>query len=170
MVSNFNRPAAPMHAEDSFGVVRLELRNIVGMVTLLLLCGLLQVSDARADTSESDFLHKWNQVEALYHEIDGSDVSLTGAIGTMVGDDLFLASQDVDGLIHVELEAGRQARDAIQGCSVIGMTGGREEGFTKRKDGCMVEVKGEAKIGFDYPVFAPHYTLKLYVYELRRLP
>ena len=89
------------------------------------------------------FFEILQEQDALYQELNGQEVILVGAMGSIVGEDIYFVNEKIVGLIPVEFDSKRSATAKLADCSVAMMLGGPQEGLSKRADGCLFEVHAE---------------------------
>lgn len=97
-----------------------------------------------------------NEIEILHASLAGKTITMRGAIGTFIGDQLYIKNDD--GQFKVQFDAGRSARQLIEGCEL--------EWFGWANSECVFEFDAEIKIEKEF-TFADGGEIVLIVYELR---
>ena len=109
------------------------------------------------ETNTAEVLDTVSQISALYSSLEGKTISMTGAIGTLISDTLYLKNDD--GKFKVQFDAGRAARKQIAGCEL--------EFFGWANSDCIVDVDAEIMIEDKFSL-ADGVEITLIVYELER--
>ena len=76
------------------------------------------------------------QLSKLHQSLAEKTVTLKGALGTFVGDDIYFKNDN--GMFEVQFDAGRMARKKIDGCQL--------NWFDWSKSKCLFEVDAEISI------------------------
>lgn len=122
----------------------------------LLFCGALVIASGSAH-AETDFLAKISEIAGMYRELDGTELTSRGAIGTMIGENLYFKNEL--GQFQVIFDAGREARRAIEGCEL--------EWFGWQNSDCIVEIDAEISIDDTFE-FSQGVQPKLIIFGIRR--
>ena len=109
------------------------------------------------DTDTVEVREMLAHMQELHSSLHGMTITMTGAIGTTIGDLLYFKNDD--GRFQVQFDAGSSARKSIEGCEL--------EWFGWANSNCIVEVDAEIAVTTEYN-FADGGAIKLIVYEVRR--
>ena len=120
---------------------------------VVLACSTPALSEVIQTTEVTEIVKKMTELHA---SLNGKTVTMKGAIGTLLSDELFFKNED--GQFSVQFDAGRAARKKVEGCEL--------EWFDWAKSKCLFEV--DAEIVVDEPFsFADGGKIKLIVYDIR---
>ncbi len=108
------------------------------------------------DTNTTEVMTAIDEMAAIHASLQGKTVTMRGAIGTLIGDNLYFKNDQ--GRFSVQFDAGRNARKSIDGCEL--------EWFGWANSDCIVEVDAEIAIEEVYD-FADGGQVKLIVYDVR---
>jgi len=124
------------------------------LVAPLLFCASQSASE---ETQTGEVLSLTKQLSELHTQLDGKTITLTGGLGTFIGDRIYFLN-DL-GRFEVQFDAGREARRLIEGCQI------NPWGDTEAR--CLFEVDAELMVSESYSL-ADGGEVKLIVYDVRQ--
>jgi hypothetical protein len=123
------------------------------LITLMILLPSIACAES---TQTKSVLATTDKISGLYNSLSGKTVTMRGAIGTKIGDQLYFKNDH--GQFKVQFDAGRAARKKIEGCKI--------EWIGWKNSKCLHEVDAEIKLDGKYSL-SDGIDLDLIVYEIR---
>lgn len=108
------------------------------------------------ETQTGEVLALMRQISDLHAQLDGKTATLSGGLGTLIGDTIYFQS-DL-GRFQVQFDAGREARRLIEGCEI--------SLFGNVESRCVFEVDAELRVSESYNL-ADGGEIELIVYNVR---
>lgn len=121
-----------------------------------LVCAALVSPAHSEETQTAEVLSVMQQIASLHSSLNGMTATLTGGLGTIVGDQIYFQS-DL-GRFRVQFDAGREARRRIEGCSITL--------FGNVESRCVFEVDAELRVSESFNL-ADGGEIRLIVYSIR---
>lgn len=117
---------------------------------------LIGAAASAEETDTAEVMRIYKRMEELHSSLVGKTLTIRGAIGTLIGDALYLKNDM--GQFDVQFDAGRNARRKVENCEL--------EWFGWENSECIFEFDAEIAIEEPYD-FAKGGELKLIIYEVR---